>query len=133
MIDAPTELLAALASGALAGAGLIVGTALAVRARRLGRRLRVLEAELTALKVTLRATSGTSTRAEDRLRRIEQAAAQLNDRLGQLELRGDGRPYDHAIALVRHGGDAERLVSHFGLSRGEAELVSRVHGPRKAG
>ena len=79
------------------------------------------------------ATAGIGARVGERLRKLDQASSQLNDRLGQLEIRGDGRPYDHAIALVRHGADADRLVSHFGLSRGEADLVSLVHGQRKAG
>jgi len=54
----------------------------------------------------------------------------MGERLGQLELRGEGRPYDQAIALVRRGADADRLMANYGLSRGEADLVALVHGNR---
>jgi hypothetical protein len=122
---------------ALVGAGCGLATlALALlvgRARRLRLRLAALEAELEALRADVAATTGIGVRVGERLRRLDQVAAQLNDRLGQIELRGEGRPYDHAIALVRHGADADRLVQHFGLSRGEADLVALVHGRRAAG
>jgi len=66
-------------------------------------------------------------RAGERLRRLDQVTLQMGERLGQLELRGEGRPYDEAIALVRRGGDAERLISSYGLRRGGADLVALVH------
>jgi hypothetical protein len=125
-------LVAALSGSAFALAALC-GTALAGRARRQAGRLEALEEELAVLRAEVAATAGIGARVGERLRRLDQVSAQMNDRLGQLEVRGDGRPYDHAIALVRHGADADRLVTHFGLSRGEADLVSLVHGRRKAG
>jgi hypothetical protein len=125
-------LVAALGGGAF-GAAALCGAVLAARARRLGRRLEALDGELAALRAEVAATAGIGARVGERLRRLDQVSSQLNDRLGQLEIRGDGRPYDHAIALVRHGADADRLVAHFGLSRGEADLVTLVHGRRKAG
>jgi hypothetical protein len=126
-------LAAALVGGALALAAL-TALVLAIRSRRrLGRRLDALERELEALRANVATSTAIGVRVGERLRRVDQVSAQMNDRLGQLEVRGDGRPYDHAIALVRHGADADRLVRHFGLSRGEADLVSLVHGRRKAG
>jgi hypothetical protein len=130
MIDT-VWLVAALAGGAL-GIAVLCGGALAGRSRREAQRLAALEEELAALRAEVASTAGIGARIGERVRRLDQASAQLHERLGQLELRGDGRPYDHAIALVRHGADADRLVSDFGLSRGEADLVSLVHG-RKAG
>jgi hypothetical protein len=106
--------------------------ALAVRSRRLARRLGSLERDLATFRAEAAATAGIGARVGERLRRLDQVSSQLNDRLGQLELRGEGRPYDHAIALVQRGADASRLVAHFGLSRGEADLVTLVHGRRKA-
>jgi hypothetical protein len=132
MIPDTAWLMAALCGGAC-GLAALAGVALAVRARRVRRRLDSLEGELAALRAEVAATTAIGVRVGERLRRLDQVSAQLTDRLGQLEIRGDGRPYDHAIALVRHGADADRLVTHFGLSRGEAELVSLVHGRRKAG
>ena len=126
-------LMAALGGAALTVAAL-AAIALALRSRRrLGRRLDALERELEALRANVASTTAIGVRVGERLRRVDQVSAQMNDRLGQLEVRGEGRPYDHAIALVRHGADADRLVSNFGLSRGEADLVARVHGRRTAG
>jgi hypothetical protein len=101
--------------------------------RQVRRSLDAAETQLAALRRDVEGTTAIGVRATERLRRLEQSGAQLADRLAQLELRGDGRPYDHAIAMVRDGADAERLVRNFGLSRGEADLVALVHGRRKAG
>jgi Protein of unknown function (DUF2802) len=125
-------LAAALGGGAL-GVAALCGLALRAGTRRLECRLEALESELATLRAEVAAAAGIGARVGERVRRLDQASTQLSDRLGQLEIRGDGRPYDHAIALVRHGADADRLVTHFGLSRGEADLVSLVHGGRKAG
>ena len=122
------------ALGAIAFAiAMFWGFSLTARSRRLAHRLEAIEGELAGLRTEVTATAGIGAQVGERLRRLDQVSTQLNDRLGQLEVRGDGRPYDHAIALVRHGADADRLVTHFGLSRGEADLVSLVHGCRKAG
>jgi len=132
MINDTAWLVAALAGGAFVVA-VLCGAALARTSRRQADRLAALEDDLELLRAQIAATAGIGARVGERLRKLDQASSQLNDRLGQLEIRGDGRPYDHAIALVRHGADADRLVSHFGLSRGEADLVSLVHGQRMAG
>ncbi len=50
------------------------------------------------------------------------------DRLGQLELASTGRPYDQAINLAEQGETPEQLASRFGLTMGEAKLVSLLHG-----
>jgi Protein of unknown function (DUF2802) len=121
----------------LLSAGLVFAVVLSAwlsaRARRLERRLQALEGAIAPLHGEVAAVAGIGARGSERLRRLEHVADQLNDRLGQLELRGEGRPYDQAISLVRQGADSERLVSHFGLSRGEADLVALLHGRRKAG
>jgi hypothetical protein len=100
--------------------------------RQVRRSLGAAETQLVALRRDVEASTAIGVRAGERLRKLEQAGGQLADRLAQLELRGDGRPYDHAIAMVRDGADAERLVRNFGLSRGEADLVALVHGRRRA-
>ncbi len=74
-----------------------------------------------------------SVRVGQKLRRAERQLAWASERLGQLELRSEGRPYDQAIALARRGADAGGLMSTLGLSRGEADLVTLLHRERKAG
>jgi Protein of unknown function (DUF2802) len=128
-----TAWLAAALAGSAFGVATLCAMTLAGRSRRQADRLGAIEDELALLRAEVAATAGIGARVGERMRRLDQVGAQLNDRLGQLEVRGDGRPYDHAIALVRHGADADRLVTHFGLSRGEADLVSLVHGRRLAG
>jgi hypothetical protein len=61
-------------------------------------------------------------------RRNSQQLKRLEDRLGRLELRGEGRPYEQAINLAAQGEDVARLVSCFGLTAGEASLLSLLHG-----
>ena len=61
-------------------------------------------------------------------RRNSQQLTRLEDRVGRLELRGEGRPYEQAITLAAQGEDVARLVSCFGLTAGEATLVSLLHG-----
>jgi hypothetical protein len=101
-------------------------------AAQLRRRLAESEERLAGLRREVEAATGIAVRAGERLRKAEATTLQLADRLGQLELRGEGRPYDQAIALVQHGADADRLVRNFGLTRGEADLVTLVHGRRQA-
>jgi biopolymer transport protein ExbB/TolQ len=74
-----------------------------------------------------------SVRVGRRLRRAEKQLARTSERLGQLELRVEGRSYDQAITLARRGADANRLMSNLGLSRGEADLVALLHRERKVG
>ena len=63
-------------------------------------------------------------------RRNGRQLKRLEERVGQLELRGEGRPYEQAITLAAQGEDTARLVSCFGLTAGEASLVSLLHGGR---
>lgn len=99
----------------------------------LRRALAETDARLGALRREVEGATAIAVRAGERLRKAEATTVQLAERLGQLELRGEGRPYDQAIALVQNGADADRLVRNFGLTRGEADLVTLVHGRRKAG
>lgn len=125
----PTDLYAAATATSLAllGAVVLIGS---LRQSRSARRFAALEAQIEGLKADLAATTGIGVRVGERLRRLDQLSTQMNERLGQIELRGEGRPYDQAIALSQRGADSSRLMSHYGLSRGEADLVSLVHGRR---
>jgi hypothetical protein len=54
----------------------------------------------------------------------------LGERLGQLELATEARSYEQAIGCAERGEEAERLISCFGLTEGEANLVTLLHGER---
>jgi hypothetical protein len=56
--------------------------------------------------------------------------SQLTQRLGQLELATESRSYEQAIGCAERGEQAERLISCFGLTEGEANLVTLLHGER---
>ena len=56
---------------------------------------------------------------------------QIGERLGQLELATEAHSYEQAITSAEHGEDAARLISCFGLTEGEAKLVTLLHGERK--
>ncbi len=69
-----------------------------------------------------------------RLASTDQRVAQLAERLEQPQSRTASVPpgpqgYQIAIRLARGGASAEELVSGCGLTRSEAELVRRLHGP----
>jgi hypothetical protein len=57
--------------------------------------------------------------------------AQIGERLGQLELATEERSYEQAITSAERGEDADRLISCFGLTEGEAKLVTLLHGDRR--
>jgi hypothetical protein len=57
--------------------------------------------------------------------------AQIGERLGQLELATEERSYEQAITSAERGEDADRLISCFGLTEGEAKLVTLLHGDRQ--
>jgi hypothetical protein len=52
----------------------------------------------------------------------------LGERLGQLELATEARSYEQAIGHAERGEDSMRLISCFGLTEAEAELVTLLHG-----
>jgi hypothetical protein len=54
----------------------------------------------------------------------------LGERLGQLELATETRSYEQAITSAQRGEERTRLISCFGLTEGEADLVTLLHGDR---
>ena len=99
--------------------------------RPLRRRSRELAAFCKDLERATKETAGLTVRAANGERRMGGELSQLAERLGQLELRSDARPYAQAISLAEKGEEAERLVSCFGLTEGEASLVRLLHGDRQ--
>jgi hypothetical protein len=52
----------------------------------------------------------------------------LGERLGQIELATENRSYEQAIGCAERGEETARLISCFGLTEGEADLVMLLHG-----
>ncbi len=90
-----------------------------------------LESSLASLRRELELASSISAKAGRRVRRIEQEYANVADRVEQVELRGPEQLFDQAIESARRGADPGKLAQQFGLSCGEAELVTRLHGRKK--
>lgn len=90
-----------------------------------------LESSLAALRRELELASSINTKTGRRVRRIEQEYASLADRVDRFELRGSAQFFDQAIDSARRGVDPGKLAQQFGLSCGEAELVTRLHGRKK--
>ena len=72
---------------------------------------------------------------DDVAKRLEMSASQgraglsrLGERLGQLELATESRSYEQAIGCAEKGEEPARLISCFGLTEGEADLVMLLHG-----
>lgn len=123
------ELVAGLGPGL--GLGLLLGGAAAGAAVAwMHRRLARAERELGALRAVLAETANVAGNVRAAERASREQLARLMDRLGRLELRSDARGYEQAIHYAARGERAERLVSYFGLTEGEAALVSLLHGDR---
>ena len=75
-------------------------------------------------------------RLGERLGQLELATEAGTDRaanfvmLGQLELATESRSYEQAITSAEHGEEVTRLITCFGLTEGEAELVTLLHGDK---
>ncbi len=115
--------LVALAAAALAGGA----------ARRARRDARTQESAVLDLRRRLDEAQAMQARAGRRAKRLEQEFLRLAERLGVVESRGDSRPFDQAIDSARRGATSGKLAEQYGLSRGEADLVARLHGRDKGG
>jgi hypothetical protein len=90
------------------------------------------EADLKALRREMEMVASMSVRTGRQVKRIEHDYSDVADRVDLVELRGPARSLDEAIDSARRGEDPSRLTRQFGLSRGEAELVTRLHGRKKS-
>jgi hypothetical protein len=100
-------------------------------ARGLRERCLALEAGLLSLRREIETASSLRVRAGRRTKRIEQDFAILSDRMTALESRAESPSFDQAIDSARRGAEPDKLAQRFGLSRGEADLVTRLHGRTK--
>jgi hypothetical protein len=120
-----------LAAATLGLLGLAVALFAMSETRRWRGRCVSLESSLASLRRELELAASINTKTGRRLRRIEQEYASVADRVDRFELRGSAQFFDQAIDSARRGVDPGKLVQQFGLSCGEAELVTRLHGRRK--
>src|ERR1700689_1342355 len=89
--------------------------------RRLTTRCVEVESSLAAMRREL----------ELQVKRFEQEHVGVADRVALVELRGSAQSFDQAIDSARRGTDSGKLTPRFGLSRGEADLVTLLHGRKK--
>jgi hypothetical protein len=90
-----------------------------------------LEASLPGLQREIERFASISVRTGRQVKRIEHDYSDVAERVDLVEARGPAKALDQAIAQARRGADTRRLSAEFGLSRGEAELVARMHGHKK--
>jgi hypothetical protein len=95
-------------------------------------RCQALEASLAGVRREMEHVASISVRTGRRVKRIENEYSGVSDRVDQVELRGPSQSMDQAIDSARRGSDPVKLTQQFGLSRGEADLVMRLHGRRKS-
>jgi chromosome segregation ATPase len=87
-------------------------------------------AELETVREQLAQVSAQGLRIANQQRTLERQLQQLSDRQGRLELRGEGRPFEQAIAMLRGGATREELMARLGLSDSEAGLLAQLHAAR---
>jgi hypothetical protein len=91
-----------------------------------------MESSLVAARRELALVASISAKSGRRVRRIEQEYSSVAERVDLVELRGTAQSFDQAIDSARRGADPGKLTQQFGLSRGEADLVTRLHGRKKS-
>jgi hypothetical protein len=118
--------------GGLLGLLGLVSALFAVRSIRAWRiRCLSLESSLTAVRREMEIVASISLKTGRRVKRIEQEYSGVADRVDQVELRGASQCFDQAIDSARRGADPVKLTQQFGLTRSEADLVTRLHGRKK--
>jgi hypothetical protein len=109
-----------------------IATLLTMRAlRRVKARCVSMESSLAAVRREMELVASISTRTGRRLKSIEHDYSGVAERVELVELRGPAQSFDQAIDSARRGTDPVKLAQQFGLSRGEADLVTRLHGRKK--
>jgi hypothetical protein len=121
----------AMAGAALSACALLFIAMQALSMRRLKLRYLTLESTVAAMRRELEVVGSISLRTGRRVKRFEHDYAGVADRVELIELRGSVPSFDQAIDSARRGTDSSRLTQQFGLSRVEADLVTRLHGRRR--
>ncbi len=100
-----------------------------VAARRMSGERRRHQEEIRALNSDISALCSGATGLGNHLNEIEQQLRRLYERQDQIELRDPTeREYHNAVRLIKDGAGMKKLMDVCGLTRGEAELLMRLHG-----
>jgi len=121
-----------IAGAALGFLGLAAALITARSMRRWGARCRSLEMSLAALRRELDLVASVSARTGQRVERVEHDYSGIAERIDLVERKGSAPSFDRAIDYARRGADSGKLTQQFGLSRGEADLVTLLHGRKKS-
>jgi len=89
-----------------------------------------MNAQLNRAFVELRSLHETVTVLRGRIDQLVEQGEQESRRL-PAQLVSGGRSYEVAMRLARSGLSAEELVTNCGVSRHEAELLTRLHNSRR--
>jgi hypothetical protein len=131
MVALPSWLLVA-AGLLIAGLGLLP-LLLMGELRTLRQRIADQEGDLRALSARQSEQGTQSALTTEQRVRIERELDALRLRLDRVELgEGASQPYAQAVRLAQRGAGTAELVAECGLSRGEAELLVRLHGLKAA-
>ncbi len=127
--------IASIAGACISVGGLVIALLALRTMRRWRTQYESLESRFAAVRRELELVASISVRTGRRVQRVEHAFSGVTDRIDVVESREAMRSesLDLAIDSARHGADAGRLEQQFGLSSGEAELVTRLHGRTKEG
>ncbi len=120
-----------MAGASLAICAVIVVVVLSLAMRRLRKRCVMVESSLASMRRELEVTASISLRTGRRVKRIEHDYTGVAERIESVELRAPAQCFDQAIDFARRGTDPGKLTQQFGLSRAEADLVTRLHGRKK--
>jgi hypothetical protein len=120
-----------MAASALAICALFAVIALSFSMRRLRKRCATVESSMAAMRRELEVMASISLRTGRRVNRMEREFSGVAERVESVELRGPAQCFDQAIDFARRGTDSGKLTQQFGLSRAEADLVTRLHGRKK--
>lgn len=131
MITLSVNVILGLAAASLAICALIAVVALSFSTRRWRRRCAAVESSVAAMRRELEVMASISLRTGRRVNRIEREYSGVAERIESVELRGPAQCFDQAIDFARRGSDPGKLTQQFGLSRAEADLVTRLHGRKK--
>ena len=132
MMTVNIDIILEIVAASLAICALIAVAALSSSLRRWRIRCAAVESSLAAMRRELDVAASISLRTGSRVNRIEREYSGVAERIESVELRGPAQCFDQAIDFARRGTDSGRLTQQFGLSRAEADLVTRLHGRKKA-
>lgn len=131
MINFDVNTIISVAAACLGLCALLAVFIMSFSLRRWRARCLAVETSFAAMRREIEVLASISLRNGRRVKRIEQAYSGVAKRVELVELRGAAASFDEAIDSARRGTDPARLTQQFGLSRVEADLVTRLHGRRK--